>query len=124
MLTSKSNCNNRFMFMKMNYGEITYKNTNDLIKSNNNFTNVFISNRPFDSKIEIYYEVKITKIGNKNIFIGFIDAEDTSINCAFGFGCSGYRNVFCRKSNFLSNNFDAVVPRIKYDCLGKSKLCE
>lgn len=105
-----------FRFMKMNFGEIVYNNEsgkNDLIKSNRNHQNLFICTRPFDSDCRSYFEIKINKIGNKQIFIGFIDSNDFEFNKAFGFGCTGQSDLFCRKSPHLSkelkNNCDTVM---------------
>ncbi|KAK8878322.1 hypothetical protein M9Y10_005088 [Tritrichomonas musculus] len=91
-------------FMKMNHGEIIYNNNeNDLIKGNINHLSLFLCNRPFDSKMETFYELKVKNIGFRNIFIGFIDLEETDYNRAFGFGSFAMMDIFCRKSQSLSD---------------------
>lgn len=106
------NYENSLHFTKMNYGEIIYDKSNDVIKSDMSHLNIFTSNRPFDSNCETYFEIKIRKIGLKNIFIGIIDSEESNYNKATGFGCFGYTNIFCRKSPFLSNDLSIVADEV------------
>lgn len=91
-------------FMKMNYGEVVYANGegNDIIKTNKNHFNIFICNRPFDFECETYFEICPHGDGWKKVFIGFIDSEDSMFDKAFGFGCIGNNEVFCKKSPHLA----------------------
>lgn len=109
--SNELNFENSFRFLKMNYGQIIYGNK-DVIQTDKNYPNLFLCNRLFDSKCETFYEVKIRKIGFNNIFIGFINSEDFDYNNAFGFGCAGYTNVFCRKSPILASKLRRVGDEI------------
>ena len=108
------NKNHSFRFLKMNFGEIIYDNEkgNDLIKSDKNHFNIFMCNMPIYYQIELYFEVKINKIGSKNIFIGFIDSEETEYDRAFGFGNVGHSDIFCRRSPLLSKSFFLIEDEL------------
>lgn len=119
--------NDSSRLIKLNYGEIIYgnnNNTNDIIKSDKNHINLFICNRLFNFNTKTYYEVKINKIGNKTIFIGFIDSNEHDYNKAFGFGSTDNSHIFCRKSPFLGRklfiNADEIMANEK-DELFKEK---
>lgn len=99
-------------FLKLNYGEIVLNKDHDLIKTNKNHQNLFICNRPFEFETETYFEVKINKIGNKQMLFGFIDSEECSINQTFGFGLIGNEGTFYRQSPFLSNNIYVIGDTI------------
>lgn len=114
--------NNSFKFLKANYGDVVYSDGkgNDLIKTNENYTNVFICNKPFYFDCETYFEIKVCVDNCKNIFIGFIDAEEKNYDYAFGFGCIGYKGSFCKKSLLLSNDIHSTADKImKDDQIGK-----
>lgn len=103
--------NGCFRFMKMNFGEIVYGNL-DVIKTDGEHFNLFLSSRPFDAEHETYFEIKINEIGNKRIFIGFVDSEELSIDKAFGFGCAGQSDIFCRRSANLSKHIEFSCDKI------------
>lgn len=100
------------LYFKYLYGEIIYNDDFDMIKSRKDHFKLFMATRPFDSENETYFELKIKQIGNKQVFIGFIDSEEKVINKAFGFGCTGQSKIFCRRSANLSKSIEVSNDKI------------